>query len=424
MKYNELQLDRLTPDGLPLNDSAAIVSRGAINIFFLRAFEAFYSSFQDEAIATQAPYSLEACLACSDDELNGFLTDAGASVFSPCEHEIKARFANALAVSSLCSDALLDELVKFAFGRRSVSGCAVYDGCAPYHFKIRISGDVTNSDISRVVGERINSNVNLFNTCTEKLDAIEIEQIERKTDAIFTGGAAVGGCFTAEPLKVQTPTFYDFGAGLEIPVYEQSRGMFVLGDIFFVSTLRKTTDERFAFAYEMTPSEGYSGRGSYFLCNNGETFEEVQSRFGCAELEAVPNTKIKKVLLREPNKEIREVEFFAMTAEGREGEEGVRQSFGRLVFAFAEEVAENSAICIFGTQNVKTELVRSRQSKTYIRYYGQHYNAKKPYVADHELYNESLGSVGTRKTFLNCRDFEKDSISSMIPFGLKFFFEY
>lgn len=418
MRYDELQLERLTPDGLPLNDSAQLVSRGAINKFFLNAFNAFYNSIRHEVRAVQAPFSLDACLACDDDELNGFLQEAGASVFYPLDHDIKARFVNALAVSPLCSDDIIDALTKYAFERSTVTGRAVYDGCAPYHFKILLYGDFTGADLSRVIGERVNANVNLFNTCTEILDGFTAEQVERNAEAVHVGGEAVSACHTVQALQVKTPTFYDYGQSYIIPRTPQSKNMYVLGNVFFTSALRKVTNEKYnngwAHAYEMTPSEGYSGRGSYYF-----GYSKFYSVPTAVEITELPSKKIKRVLVREPGKNVREVYSFGLTPYRETPDDVV--DFGRLLFGFDEEIAEGSSVCIFFTSGGNSAFYRSRQSGTYIWYIGYQYNNVSPYQADHMLYYESLSG---ENTFIQCRDYSKDNMHSMIPFGLKVFFDY
>lgn len=431
MRYNELNLERLTPDGLPLNDSAALVSRGAINHFFLKAFEAFYSTLKAEAIAAQAPFSLAACLACDDDELNGFLSEAGVAIFSPCSHDVKARMVNALAVSPLCSDDIVDALTKFAFGRSTVTGRAVYDGCAPYHFKIFISGDVTNADLSRVVGERVTANLNLFNTCTEILDGFNVEQLERYAEAMHVGGAAVSGCVTTQTIHAETPTFYDYGQRYEIQPRRQSKNMYILGDVFFVSALRRVDDEQYShggwsYAYEMTPSEGYDGRGSYFFTQYDQPMK-CAYHFADADgaIKRRPAGKIKRVLIREPGKDVREVASFGLYYRSNYPD-GVA-GWGRFLFGFDEEIAAGASVCIFGTGGGKSAFLRSVQSYDYLKYMGYHYdNRKSPYYTEHVLYTESLSAsyITPPRVFYYCQDYDASDMHSMTPFGLKFFLEF
>lgn len=419
MRYDELKLERLTPDGLPLNDSAQLVSRGAINKFFLNAFDAFYNSIRHEVRAVQAPFSLDACLACDDDELNGFLQEAGAAVFYPLDHDIKARFVNALAVSQLCSDDIIDALTKYAFERSTVTGRAVYDGCAPYHFKILLSGDITRADLSSVIGERINTNVNLFNTCTEMFDGFVAEQVERNAEAVHVGGEAVSACQTAPTFQAKTPTFYDYGQNYTIERTRQSSHMYILGNVFFASNLRKVTNEKYnlgwAHAYEMTPSEGNSGRGSYYF--GYSSFTRVSTAFSTPVTE-LPTASVKRVLVREPGQNVREVSAFGFTSARACPDDVV--DFGRLLFGFGEEIAEGSAVCIFGTSGGKSAFYRSLQSSTMILYLGYQYNNVSPYQIDHRLYTEYNFKNGT---VLTCQDYSADSIHSMKPFGLKFFFD-
>lgn len=420
MRYNELQLERLTPDGLPLNDSAQLVSRGAINKFFLNAFNAFYNSIRHEVRAAQAPFSLDACLACDDDELNDFLQEAGASVFYPLVHDIKARFVNALAVSPVCSDDIIDALTKYAFERSTVTGRAVYDGCAPYHFKILLSGDITRADLARVIGNRINANVNLFNTCTEILDGFTAEQVERNAEAVYVGGEAVSACRIVPTLQAKTPTFYDYGQNYTIERTTQSRNMYIFGNVFFASNLRKVTAEEYnlgwAHAYEMTPSGGYSGRGSYFFGCLSPLL--AFSAFATSPVTELPSASVERVLVREPGQNVREVSAFGFTLQRKVPDDVV--NFGKFLFGFNEEISEGSAVCIFGTSGGKSEFYKSSQSSSLIWYSGFQYNNILPYQTVHNLYDENISNG---KTYLRCQDYSADSIHSMIPFGLKFFFD-
>lgn len=421
MRYDDLKLERLTPDGLPLNDSAQLVSRGAINKFFLNAFDAFYNSIRHEVRAVQAPFSLDACLACDDDELNGFLQEAGAAVFYPLDHDIKARFVNALAVSQLCSDDIIDALTKYAFERSTVTGRAVYDGCAPYHFKILLSGDITRADLSSVIGERINTNVNLFNTCTEMFDGFDAEQVERNAEAVHVGGEAVSACQTVPTFQAKTPTFYDYGQNYATERIRQSSHMYILGNVFFASNLRKVTDENYnlgwAHAYEMTPSEGDSTLGSCYFGPSSIT--SVSSAFSTSPVTELPAARVKRVLVHEPGQNVREVSAFGFTAERACPDDVV--DFGRLLFGFGEEIAEGSAVCIFGTSGGRCKFFGVSRSSTMRWECGYQYKNVSPYREYYRVYQEYTNTDGD--TRLSCLDYPADDIHSMRPFGLKFFFD-
>lgn len=201
MKYNELDLNYFIPDGLRVNDSDIIEKRNAINTFFLRAFELWYrNNLQDHTINVQAPYSMEALMACSDLELDTFLEELGAHNYAvdletPAEsvHEAKAAFVYALKTCGYGTVELIDAIVKFAFNRDSVRSFVDYENCPDHHFNLDIRGDVSSIDIMDTIKSRIIYNLNKYNLVTEKLlgvnlmDLVEAEKV-----------------YVSDPLVVQT----------------------------------------------------------------------------------------------------------------------------------------------------------------------------------------------------------------------------
>ena len=189
MQYNELDLDRLIPNGAPLNEDAEVIPKGAINAFFLRGFEAWYADLEDMAAGASAPFSLAGCMACSNDELNRFLAEYGAEAYDSLEHGTKARFVHSLATTGLGTQGIIDAIIKYVFNSSDVTGQAVYDGCAPHYFKIHASGDIMAADLTDLATTRLIDNLDKFNLCTEKLNGLTYTQQETN-EAIYIANPA------------------------------------------------------------------------------------------------------------------------------------------------------------------------------------------------------------------------------------------
>lgn len=212
MKYNELDLTKLIPNGLTLNESNKVERRNHINLWFLKAFEAWYKTIQDIAISMNSPMSLEACMNCTDDELNAFLDEYGAEISSTLTHEVKARFVHALATTRMGTADMLDAIVKFSFNNNNVEGSAFYEGCNPHEFKVLAEGDVISGDLTDTSAERLISNLDKYNLVTEKLKGISVIQDETTSNFVSAAHNSVMNSYKAfaqQPIIVGQDTYVD-----------------------------------------------------------------------------------------------------------------------------------------------------------------------------------------------------------------------
>lgn len=176
MKYNELDLTAFLPDGQPLNEADRVESKGYINAFFLRAFEWWYEKKAHYAISYAAPYSLDACMACTQAELQRFIEEGGQPFYSGNSIETNARFAHAIYTQQVGTSGRVDSVVKYILNNSDVSGRVSYDGLPPHYYNIIASGDLTASTLTPEVMSRIEALLNDLAPVTEKINGVVLEQ--------------------------------------------------------------------------------------------------------------------------------------------------------------------------------------------------------------------------------------------------------
>lgn len=181
MRFDALNLFELCPTGIPINTSPYTVKRRAINAYYLNAFGAWYASVQAFVMAAQAPYSIEACQACTDRALKQFIEERGLVYYASNTHVINAAFVWHLYTQPFGSAGWVDAITKYACNNADVVGTAEYDGCLPYHFLIGISGDLTAGEITEAVVARLNANIDALAPAHVQLEGFAFTDLDTVT---------------------------------------------------------------------------------------------------------------------------------------------------------------------------------------------------------------------------------------------------
>ena len=187
MKYNELNLKAFVPHGIPLNESNNVVQRRAINAYNLKAFEDWFKGVQDFIRSFQAPYSIEACTACSNEELQRFIEEAGASYYL-VNHDISAEFVKDLYTTPVGSIAIINSLVKYVCNNSDVTG-SILQTEEPHVYDVSVSGDIIGSDFSTSVVNRLIENLNNLVPVSEKWRGFIFT--EKDTIPAYAGGTTI-----------------------------------------------------------------------------------------------------------------------------------------------------------------------------------------------------------------------------------------
>lgn len=185
MDYKTKDLSGLLPSGIEFNTSNVVATRNAINAFFLRGFEMWFQDLQDIALSPTAPYSLEGLSACSDDELNRYLTELDVN-FQYVDRDVKIYFIHAAHTYRLGSNDIIDAVTKYALNALSINTVVDYEACPDNTFRIDVAGDVAGSLQRPEYVNRLIAYLNHFNLVTEKLNGISVTQKEN-LDVVYTG---------------------------------------------------------------------------------------------------------------------------------------------------------------------------------------------------------------------------------------------
>lgn len=176
MKYNELDLTAFLPDGQPLNEENHVESNGYINAFFLRAFEWWYGKFAHYAKSYAAPYSLDACMACTQAELQQFIEEGGQPFYAGNSVETNALFAHAIYTQPVGTAGRVDSVVKYILNNADVHGRVDYTGLPPHYYNVIASGDLTASTLTPEIMARIDALLDELAPVTEKINGVVLEQ--------------------------------------------------------------------------------------------------------------------------------------------------------------------------------------------------------------------------------------------------------
>lgn len=160
MRYNELDLTKMCPRGIPINTGDKSVKTRAINEYFLKGFEAWCDPLLHYAMSVQAPFSLEACMACSVDELKTLIEGEGLEYYPTNDHDTTASLLYTIATSGFGTENRIDAIVKYACNNMNVTGVASYEGMPVYHYALTIEGDLTIGECTPSILARINHNLN------------------------------------------------------------------------------------------------------------------------------------------------------------------------------------------------------------------------------------------------------------------------
>lgn len=185
MDYKTKDLSGLLPSGIELNTSNVVAARNAINAFFLRGFEMWFQDLQDIALSPAAPYSLEGLSACSDEELNRYLTELDVN-FQCVDRDVKIYFIHAAHTYRLGSNDIIDAVTKYALNALTIDTVVGYAACPDNTFRIDVAGDVAGSLQRPEYINRLIAYLNRFNLVTEKLNGISVTQKEN-IDVVYTG---------------------------------------------------------------------------------------------------------------------------------------------------------------------------------------------------------------------------------------------
>lgn len=140
MKYNNLNLREFIPSFIEATDNI-IKSKGALNTFFLDAFQLFYKPIQNLALAAGAPSSLEACKACSTEILIDYYNELQLPYFQEVTLAAKQAFLYRAATTPLGTEQMVDNIVKYIASRDTVKGFTSPSGI-PHKYHIHIAGDL------------------------------------------------------------------------------------------------------------------------------------------------------------------------------------------------------------------------------------------------------------------------------------------
>lgn len=209
MRYDELDLTQLLPDGQPLNEENHVENRGYINAFFLRAFEWWYREFAHYAKSYAAPYSLDACMACTQSELQRFIEEAGCIFYNGNSIETNATFTNSLYTIPLGTDGIINAITQYIFNSRAVTGTVDYTGLQAHHYRIIAEGELESGEITPEVMARFDAILNNFVPVTEKIDGFTLREAVELTANLTDIAVNPLRCCEIE-LEIPEPTEFAF----------------------------------------------------------------------------------------------------------------------------------------------------------------------------------------------------------------------
>lgn len=182
----------LLPYGIGVNSSDTVVSRNAINEFFLQAVLNVYNEIEHYAVTFAAPQSYEALQLCSHEELAAFAEEQKCRYYYTNDLEVNAYFCYCLYNKNTNSSVGLDAIIKYVFNSLDVTGEPYYADQDPHCYKILCTGDVATSILTTEIISRIHENINQLVSVTEKWNGLVIRDEEALE--VNTAGTTTSAC--------------------------------------------------------------------------------------------------------------------------------------------------------------------------------------------------------------------------------------
>lgn len=163
MKYYEIDLTKLVPSGIPLNSKDEVVSRGAINEFFLRSFETWFKQLfkvengeliLDYSRSCSKPNSMDAVRFCTDEQLKDIIESNGFNFYSENSHENLSQFASSLENTQWGTLEWANAIVQYVSNSNNVTG-QITPSTNPYHYTLTIEGDIISTVNSETIKNRL-----------------------------------------------------------------------------------------------------------------------------------------------------------------------------------------------------------------------------------------------------------------------------
>lgn len=184
MKFYDLDLTQLIPHGIPLNSSSEVEYTNYINEFFLNGFTNWFGSLfttspegllTDYSRSCAAPNSLTSCMMCSDSQLEDAITEAGFKYYTANDHKINAKFMYDLENIKFGTEYWCTSVIQYISNTNNVFAKPIYDGYAPYHYGVYISGDITGSVNVSGILDRLVENINSVGNAHTQIDELTVE---------------------------------------------------------------------------------------------------------------------------------------------------------------------------------------------------------------------------------------------------------
>lgn len=185
MKFYDLDLLQLLPDGTPVNTANKVESTGYINDFFLQAFDDYYNQLfkidhgliYDYSRSCQGLYSTTCSLLSSDDELAQRILDAGLHYYNDNSHESNANFVHRMNLMQSGREDDLKHLVMYAADLFALNIDIIYEGHMPYVYGLNIYGDITASANTESILYRLLQCLTVLTPAHTKLNDITFEDV-------------------------------------------------------------------------------------------------------------------------------------------------------------------------------------------------------------------------------------------------------
>lgn len=185
MKFYELDIAKLLPNGILINTESHVEYTNYINDFFLKGFEGFYSQLfttsnselnVDFSRSCTAPNSIFACQFCNDAQIQSYIESCNFDYYTLNDHNVNAAFMYALANESLGTINFTKEIVKY-ISNNSSTQCEVISEYvrAPYDYDLYISGDITSTCNTETLFSRLLSALKKFNTAHTQLVNVVVD---------------------------------------------------------------------------------------------------------------------------------------------------------------------------------------------------------------------------------------------------------
>ena len=197
MKFYELDLSQLVPDGIPINVDDKTDSKGHVNDFFLQGFDDYYNQLfkvdqglvYDYSRSCQGLYSTTCSLLSSDDELARRILDAGLYYYNDNSHDSNATFAQRINLMQSGREDDLKFLVMYAADMFGINIDVIYEGYQPYCYGLNIYGDITATSNTENILTRLLQCLTVLTPAHTKLKDVSFE--DAGTD-LYVYAALVG----------------------------------------------------------------------------------------------------------------------------------------------------------------------------------------------------------------------------------------